>query len=148
MKWYKEPWRHRKSPGFNFKESLYIVLKISLGVSDSFYVIKNTKIKSVSRFRFFLCSLMNYAFGRLRFFSNENIFTLNTKMNHRSDHWLIQKDFYVWSITERVSHKALQTGIKCREHVFASGRRLKWWQKQKVLIYRMHVSRKCYINKI
>ena len=59
------------------------------------YVIKvrqmlseDAKMKRVARCNLLLCSLKNEAAGRLKFFSDEKIFTVDAKVNRRNDRWL------------------------------------------------------------
>ncbi|CAK9829643.1 Transposable element Tcb1 transposase [Anthophora retusa] len=46
------------------------------------------RTKRVERCNLLLCSLRNNAAGRLRFFSDEKIFTVDAKINRRNDRWL------------------------------------------------------------
>lgn len=46
------------------------------------------RTKRVERCNLLLCSLRNKAAGRIRFFSDEKIFTVDAKINRRNDRWL------------------------------------------------------------
>ncbi|XP_011707025.1 PREDICTED: uncharacterized protein LOC105462195 [Wasmannia auropunctata] len=46
------------------------------------------RTKRVERCNLLLCSLKHNAAGRLKFFSDEKIFTVDAKINQRNDHWL------------------------------------------------------------
>ncbi|EFN83666.1 hypothetical protein EAI_05198, partial [Harpegnathos saltator] len=46
------------------------------------------RTKRVERCDLLLCSLRNNATGRLRFFSDEKIFTVDAKINRRNNRWL------------------------------------------------------------
>ncbi|EFN62830.1 hypothetical protein EAG_00300, partial [Camponotus floridanus] len=46
------------------------------------------RTKRVARCNLLLCSLKNEASGRIRFFSDEKIFTVDAKINRRNDRWL------------------------------------------------------------
>lgn len=46
------------------------------------------RTKRVERYNLLLCSLRNNAVGRLRFFSDEKIVTVDAKINQRNDRWL------------------------------------------------------------
>ena len=49
---------------------------------------ETVKIKRVARCKLLLCSLKNEAAERIRFFSDEKIFTVDAKINRRNDRWL------------------------------------------------------------
>lgn len=46
------------------------------------------RIKRVARYNLLLCSLKNEAAGRVRFFSDEKISTVDAKVNRKNDSWL------------------------------------------------------------
>lgn len=46
------------------------------------------KLKRLARCNLLLCSLKHEASGRIRFFSDEKIFTVDAKVNRRNDRWL------------------------------------------------------------
>ncbi|RLU25090.1 hypothetical protein DMN91_003182 [Ooceraea biroi] len=46
------------------------------------------KLKRFARCNLLLCSLKHEAAGRIRFFSDEKIFTVDAKVNRRNDRWL------------------------------------------------------------
>ncbi|CAK9827593.1 Transposable element Tcb1 transposase [Anthophora retusa] len=58
------------------------VLKVRQMLSET------AKTKRIARCNLILCSLKNEAAGRLRFFSDEKIFTVDAKVNRRNDRWL------------------------------------------------------------
>lgn len=58
------------------------VLKVRQMLSEA------AKVKRVARCNLLLCSLKHEAAGRLRFFSDEKIFTVDAKVNRRNDRWL------------------------------------------------------------
>ncbi|KYM94327.1 hypothetical protein ALC62_15046, partial [Cyphomyrmex costatus] len=49
---------------------------------------ETVRTRRVARYNLLLCSLKNEASGRIRSFSNENIFTVDAKINRRNDRWL------------------------------------------------------------
>ncbi|XP_019886946.2 uncharacterized protein LOC109610920 [Ooceraea biroi] len=58
------------------------VLKIRQMLSEA------AKLKRFARCNLLLCSLKHEAAGRIRFFSDEKIFTVDAKVNRRNDRWL------------------------------------------------------------
>ncbi|CAK9807113.1 Transposable element Tcb1 transposase [Anthophora quadrimaculata] len=58
------------------------VLKVRQMLSEA------AKLKRFARCHLILCSLKHEAAGRIRFFSDEKIFTVDAKVNRRNDRWL------------------------------------------------------------